>query len=62
MDTIKVLTPKDIQCIFGIGKNQAYALMKSDGFPAFRLNNRLFTTSRELTAWMESYRGKKYIF
>lgn len=59
---IKMLTPKDIQDIFNIGKNQAYALMHSEGFPTVTLNNRMFVESQALEEWLDKYKGKQYIF
>ena len=62
MEITKLLTPKDIQSIFSIGKNQAYALMNSAGFPAIKLNNRLFVTEEALSSWLATYKGRSYLF
>lgn len=61
MDFPKLLTPKDIQCIFSIGKNQAYALMHSSGFPSITINNRIYVTQENLKKWLDTYTGRKYI-
>ena len=60
--TIRLLTPKDIQEIFKIGKNQAYALMHSAGFPTITLNTKLYVEESALKEWVEKYKGRKYIF
>lgn len=62
METVKILTPKDIQCMFSIGKNQAYALMNSAGFPSVKLNNRLFVTEEAMSSWLATYKGRQYLF
>lgn len=58
----KLLTPKDIQYIIGLGKNQTYALMNSAGFPTIRLNNRMFVTVQDFNAWLSTYKGRSYLF
>lgn len=62
VSVIRLLTAKDIQSIFGIGKNQAYALMNSDGFPTIKLNNRLYVTQKDLEKWLDTYKGRSYLF
>lgn len=61
MEVRKLLTPKDIQCIFSMGKNQAYCLMHSAGFPTLSINNRLYVDPEELDKWIKTYTGRKYI-
>ena len=56
----RLLTPKDIQAIFSIGKNRAYSLMKSDGFPSLRINNRLYVSKAALNSWIEKYTGRQF--
>ncbi len=62
MEITKLLTPKDIQSIFSIGKNQAYALMNSAGFPTIKLNSRLYVEQEELSKWLATYKGRSYLF
>jgi predicted DNA-binding transcriptional regulator AlpA len=57
----KMLTVKDIQSIFGMGKNQAYALMNSSGFPSFRINDRIYVSEDALNEWVKTYIGKTYL-
>ena len=47
-----MLTAKDLQEYFGCGKNQAYALMHSRGFPAIQINRRLYVAQEELDKWI----------
>ena len=58
----KLLTSKDIQDIFSMGKNQAYALMHSAGFPTTTIGNRMFVTQINLEKWLEAYTGRQYLF
>lgn len=57
----KLLTVKDIQEVFSFGKNQAYALMHSDGFPTIHINNRMYVEESALRQWIKTYSGRKYI-
>lgn len=57
----KMLTVKDIQSIFGMGKNQAYALMNSAGFPSFKINGRIYVPQIAFDEWVETYIGKTYL-
>lgn len=61
MEIQKLLTPKDIQGIFSLGRNQAYALMHSAGFPTITINNRLYVDPEKLKRWLDTYTGRKYI-
>ncbi len=56
----KLLRVKDIEEIFGCGRNKAYELMKSPGFPAIRIGKNLYVSKEELEKWLEDYTGKEY--
>ena len=47
--------------IFSIGRNQAYALMHSAGFPSITINNRLYVEPAKLQKWLDTYTGRTYI-
>lgn len=57
----KLLTSRDIQDIFSMGKNQAYTLMHSAGFPTTTIGNRMFVTQVNLEKWLEVYKGRQYL-
>ena len=61
MQVQKLLTPKDIQVIFSLGRNQAYALMHSAGFPSITINSRLYVDPEKLQKWLDTYAGHRYI-
>ena len=44
----KLFTVRQIQEIFSFGKRQAYELVNSDGFPALRIEKRIFVPEDEL--------------
>lgn len=56
----KLLTVKDIQVIFDMGKNQAYDLMNSAGFPSLKINNRIFVSETKLDEWVSAYTGRDF--
>lgn len=62
MSKVNILTPKDVCEMFDIGKNQAYALMNSEGFPSIRLNRKIYVEEDALREWLDSIRGRKYAF
>ena len=53
-------TIEDIQRIFKIGRNKALALMNSAGFPAFRINRKLYVSKKKLEIWIEKSSGKSH--
>ena len=57
----RLLTPKDLQYIFGIGKNRAYELMNSSGFPTLKINNRMYVSKTALNKWIDIYTGRQYL-
>ena len=57
---IVVYTVNDIQRILALGKTRAYELMRSDGFPSFKLNNRLYVTKLNFEKWLDKYINKTF--
>lgn len=57
----RLLTPKDLQVIFSIGKNRAYELMNSSGFPTLKINNRMYVSKSALDKWIDTYTGRQYL-
>ncbi len=51
---------EDIMRILGIGKNTAYKLMQSAGFPATKLGRKYFITEEEFSRWLERNAGKNF--
>ena len=57
---IIIYTVNDIQRILSLGKTRAYELMRSDGFPSFKLNNRIYITKPNFEKWLEKYTNKTF--
>ena len=57
-DDFKVLYTKDLMDILGIGRDKAYALMKSRSFPSTRIGRTYFVTAENLKTWMKNIAGK----
>jgi len=55
-----VYTVSDLTKILKIGKNTAYALMRSQGFPSYRINERYYITEAALNEWLSNTSGKIY--
>lgn len=58
---LRVYLPKDISKMMGIGRDKAYALFKSKGFPATRIGKTYFVTPEQFNKWLNDYAGKDYI-
>jgi len=56
----RLLTYKDIQYIFGVGKNRAYELLNSSGFPTLKIGNRMYVSKKALDEWIATYTFKTY--
>jgi predicted DNA-binding transcriptional regulator AlpA len=57
----RLLTYKDIQYIFGVGKNRAYELLNSSGFPTLKIGNRMYVSKKALDEWIATYTFKTYL-
>lgn len=57
----KLLTSRDIQDILDMGKNQAYALMHSAGFPTITIGKKMYVTQIKFEKWLETYTGRQYL-
>ena len=57
----RLLTVKDIQYIFSIGRNHAYVLMNSKAFPTLQIGSRKYVSREALEKWIETYTGRHYL-
>lgn len=55
-----LLTVKELQILLNIGRDKAYALMHSDGFPSMKLGGRYYVEQEELKNWLHRYAYKQY--
>lgn len=49
---ITIYTVRDIQNIFHLCEKTAYALMKSDGFPSFQINRKIYARKEDVDRWI----------
>lgn len=54
------MSVKDIQKKLNIGRDKAYALMHSSGFPSTKLGGQYIVTEEALEKWLRSYEYKTY--
>jgi excisionase family DNA binding protein len=57
----RLLTVKDLQAVFSCGKDKAYQLMHSSGFPTIQVGGRYYVRRDDLDRWLSAYTGRKYI-
>lgn len=57
---IIVYTVSDIQRIMSLGRTRAYELMRSDGFPSIKLNNRIYITKKNFEKWLDKNTNKVF--
>ena len=53
-----MLSVPDLTEALGISRAGAYELVKSEGFPALHIGNRILVPKEELIAWIKSNIGK----
>ena len=49
---MKVMTVKDLQEYLKIGRDAAYKLMNTKGFPSYRIGKKMFVTDGALQEWI----------
>lgn len=57
----RLLTVKDIMTIFGIGKNKAYTLMRTKGFPLIYVGRDMRVDPKALREWIDQHKGRQTI-
>ena len=56
----ELMTIKELQNYLGIGKDKAYALVKSKSFPAVKIGGRYYVMKSGFVSWLERKIGKIY--
>ena len=54
----ELMTIKELQSYLGIGKDKAYALVKSKSFPALKVGGRYYVIKPDFVSWLEKQIGK----
>ena len=58
---VSILKVKDLQEKLGIGRDRAYSLMRSVGFPSTRIGKTYFVTSDNFEKWLNEYKYKTFL-
>lgn len=61
-DGVVLYTATDIQRLFNLGRTKAYELLAADGFPSFKINNRVYVEREQLLSWLNKRVGKRFSF
>ncbi len=56
----ELMTIKELQSYLGVGKDKAYALVKSKSFPALKIGGRYYVVKSDFVSWLEKQIGKTY--
>ena len=59
--SIDVLTVRELGQTLHIGRDKAYSLIKSSGFPSICIGNRYIVTRSALDDWLKRNEYKRYI-
>ncbi len=59
-DELKILTARELGQALHIGRDKAYALIKSSGFPSTCIGKRYIVTEKALKEWLQQYEHKRY--
>ena len=57
-----MLTVKGLMKELGVGRDTAYALMRSKGFPSLKIGKRYYVSKEALTRWIKQMEHRKIIF
>lgn len=55
-----LLTVKELKELLKVGRDTAYALMHSSGFPSIKIGGRYYVSKEALDKWLEQYAYKSY--
>ena len=55
-----MLTAKELQNTLKIGRDRAYALMRSKAFPSIKIGARYYVTEEALNEWLRKYAYKTF--
>ena len=55
----ELMTIKELQNYLGIGKDKAYALVKSKSFPALKIGGRYYVAKTDFVVWLGRQTGKQ---
>ena len=56
----ELMTIKELQNYLSIGKDKAYALVKSKSFPALKVGGRYYIIKTDFVVWLGKQMGRRY--
>ncbi|MCR5104988.1 MAG: helix-turn-helix domain-containing protein [Eubacterium sp.] len=60
-EDIKIFTAKELASVLRIGRDKAYALIRSNSFPSICIGNRYIVTEKALNEWLSQYENKRFV-
>lgn len=58
---LRILTAKELGSVLKIGRDKAYALIRSKGFPSICIGKRYIVTEKALNEWLQQYEHKHFV-
>ena len=55
----KMLTPKDVQTLFGLSQTKVYRLIEAKGFPKIKIGRQYYIPEADLEHWVEKNKGNE---
>ena len=59
-ENTKILKTGDLKNILGIGRDKAYALIRSKAFPSTKIGRTCFVTEKNLKIRLDNYAGREF--
>ena len=56
----ELMTIKELQSYLGVGKDKAYALVKSKSFPSLKIGGRYYIIKTDFVVWLGKQLGRRY--
>lgn len=57
---MQVYTAKEVSKLLHIGKNLTYDLMRSSGFPSYKIGRQYYVTDDALNKWLKNAENKTF--
>lgn len=61
MEKAVLMDTKGLMAYLHIGKDRAYALMRTKGFPSTKLGKTYIVTEEKLVSWLENNAGREVV-
>ena len=61
MDKNRFLRVSDVQKRIGCGRDTAYKIMRSEGFPSIMIGKQRYVSPEAFERWAHAYEGKEFL-